>query len=291
MRYLFTTKELLTLLRSSGREPSEASPFRTLLTLNAPTEEIPLKEDERLLCIFALAPERVWVMGRHSTVDGELYVLKIGAIHYLYTWLEKQDLHVFEAYFDRPRLLAFLQRNFCSYFRPNFAAFTHLSVSLTHDEFTVFNLIRALYASRAQGGTGHNDPFPADDLKNPDLALYLRNYLDETGFSALSDRIDLLMDEKKHAEIDHALKGLEEKGLLSVDPGEDPRYRLTRTAIERAEDGLLTDTLFFADRTKPAKGKEMLLCLRRDGVLALIPHPDGVALRTFEAVPWEELLL
>ena len=224
-------------------------------------------------------------------MDGELYVLKIGAIYYLYTWLEKQDLHVFEAYFDRPRLLAFLQRNFCGYYRPNFAAYTHLSLSLSHDEFTVLNLIRALYAFRALNGEGSNAPFPADDLKNPDIALYLRNYLDETGFSSLSDRIDLLMDEMRHTEMETALKGLEEKGILVSDSEEDPRYRMTRTALERLEDGLLTDTVFFADRTKPDRTREMLLCLRRDGVLALIPHGEGVALRTFDAVPWEELLL
>ena len=291
MRYLYSTKELLTLLRSCGKEPNEASPFRTLLTLNASTMELPLKEEQRLLCAFALTPERVWVMGRHSSVDGELYILKIGAVHYLYTWMEKQDLHVFEAFFDLPRLIHFLQRNFCGYFNPNFSAFTHLNVTLSHDEFLVFNLIRALYASRSLRGIGHNGPFPADDLKNPDLALYLRNYLDELGFSSLADRMDLLMDEKKHAEIDGALQGLEEKGILSSDPGEDPHYRLTRTALERLDDGMLTDTLFFADRTKPDRLREMLLCLRRDGVLALVPYPDGVALRSFPSLPWEDLLI
>lgn len=291
MRYLYSTKELLTILRSSGLEPNEASPFRTLLTLNATTQEIPLKEEQRLLCAFALTPRRVWVMGRHSSVDGELYVLKIGAVHYLYTWMEKQDLHVFEAFFDLPRLIQFLQRNFCSYYAPNFSAFTHLNLSLTKDEYLVFNLIRALYAGRAQRGLGHNQPFPADDLKNPDLALYLRNYMDELGFSQLSRRTDRLMDEKRHAEIDQALKGLEEKGILSADPGEEPKYRLTRTAIERLDDGMLTDTIFFADRTKPSRLREMLLCLRRDGVLAIVPHGDEVALRSFPELPWEDLLL
>ncbi|MBQ4324036.1 MAG: hypothetical protein IJC19_08855, partial [Clostridia bacterium] len=58
MRYLYNTKELLTLLRASGLEPNEASPFRTLLTLNAPTQPRPLKEEERLLCAFALTPEK-----------------------------------------------------------------------------------------------------------------------------------------------------------------------------------------------------------------------------------------
>lgn len=291
MRYLYNTKELLTILRASGLEPNEASPFRTLLTLNAPTLPRPLKEEERLLCAFALTPEKTRVVGRHSTVDGMLYLLKIGAIYYLYTWLEKQDCHVFEAFFDRPRLIKFLQRNFCGYYQPNFAAFTHLSVVLTHDEFTVFNFIRALYALRAKDGLGSNAPFPADDLKQPDLALYLRNYLDELGFSALSDRIDRLMDEKNHTTLDEALKGLEEKGILNSETtGSDPHYRLTRTALERMEDGMLTDTVFFADRTRPDRLREMLFCLRRDGVCAIVPTEEGVALRSFDALPWEDLI-
>lgn len=294
MRYAFTSEELLQTLRSSALEPNEASPFRALLTRNADLPTIPLREDRKLLCAFALTPEKTYAVGRHSSVDGPLYLLKIGPIFYLYSFLGGRDLHLFEAFFDRPRLLKFLQRNFCHFHRPNFAAFTHLDLRLTEDEFTVWNLIRALTAQRAGSGRNRNDPFPADDLKNPDVALYLRNYLDELGFGALSDRIDLLMDEKRHVAIETALQGLCEKGLLSVEMAgfskDEPVYRLSRTAIERLDDGLLLDTVWFADRTDPKKTRELLFALRRDGVCAVIPNAKGVALRNFDQIPWEELI-
>lgn len=295
MRYVYSTKNLLQILRSAQTEASCASPFRTLLTLNEETDTIPLSQEQRLLCAFALNPEKTLVIGRHSSIDGPLYLLKIGAIWYLYTWMEAQDAHVFEAYFDLPRLLKFLNKNFCRFYRPNFGAYTQLNLRLTKDEFAVWNLIRALYASRARTGTGNNHPFLADDLKSADVGLYLRNYLDELGMESCSDTIDRLMDEKTHTAMDSALVSLEEKGVLTPDlaPGvehEEPAYRLTRTALERMDDGMLVDTLWFADRTDPAKNREILLCLRRDGVLAIIPKPDGAALRTFPDVPWEDLI-
>lgn len=294
MRYVYSTKELLELLRSSGKEAAPASPFRSLMTLNRESKTLPLTDDQRLLCAFALTPERTLIIGRHSSVDGELYLLNIGAMWYLYTWLEAQDCHVFEAYFDRPRLLKFLNKNFCGFYRPNFGSFTQLDLRMTADEFTVWNFIRALYASRTRNtGTGNNGSFLADDLKSPDLALYLRNYLDELGMESLSNAIDGLMEEKNHAAMDDALKGLEEKGLLTpdiTDVTHDSAYRLSRTALERLDDGMLLDTVWYADRTDPNRNRELLLCLRRDGVLALIPTADGVALRSFPEFPWEELI-
>lgn len=295
MRYVYSTKDLLTLLRSARTEASPPSPFRALLTLNRETEPIPLSEEQRLLCAFALTPEKTFVIGRHSSVDGPLYLLKIGAVWYLYTWLETQDSHVFEAYFDRPRLLKLLNKNFCGFYRPNFGAYTQLNLRLTHDEFAVWNLIRALYASRARDGIGNNDSFLADDLKSPDLGIYLRNYLDELGMERCSDTIGRLMDEKTHAAMDTALKGLEDKGVLTPDLApvvehDDTAYRLTRTALERMDDGMLLDTVWFADRTDPDKNREILLCLRRDGVLAIVPTSDGVALRSFPEFPWEDLI-
>jgi hypothetical protein len=111
---------------------------------------------------------------------------------------------------------------------------------------------------------------------------------------ALSDRIDLLMDEKRHVAIETALQGLCEKGLLSVEMAgfakDEPVYRLSRTAIERLDDGLLLDTVWFADRTDPKKTRELLFALRRDGVCAVIPNAKGVALRNFDQIPWEELI-
>lgn len=296
MRYIYSTSMLCSLFRSSGREPNEASPFRTLLSLNGDSVNLPLSEDQQLLCAFALNPEKTLVMGRHSSADGALYILNVGAVYYLYTWLEGRDQHVFEAFFDRPRLIKFLNRNFCSFYRPNFGSYTHLNLRLTRDEYTVWNLIRALYASRAQEGEGNNAPFLADDLKSADLGLYLRNYLDELGMNALSDRIDQLMDEAKHQIMDDALAGLEAKGVLSSDlvPGvdqEETAFRLTRTALERMDDGMLLDTIWFADRTRPEKNKEMLFCLRRDGVLAIAPRQNGtVQLRSFQEFPWEDLI-
>lgn len=294
MKYVYSTKELLTLLRASRREANLSSPFRSLLTLNCETEDQPLTDDQRLLCAFALTPERTLIIGRHSSVDGELYLLNIGAMWYLYMWLETQDCHVFEAYFDRPRLLKLLNKNFCGFYRPNFGAFTQLDLRLTTGEFLVWNLIRALYAARARStGIGNNDSFLADDLKNPDLALYLRNYLDELGMESLSDAIDRLMEEKNHTAMDGILKSLEEKGVLTPDIADvthDRAYRLSRTALERLDDGMLLDTVWYADRTDPERNREVLLCLRRDGVLALIPTPDGVALRSFPECPWEELI-
>lgn len=294
MKYSFTTEELLPLLRSYSKEASPASPFRSLMTLNREFPAVPLSEEQQLLCAFALTPEQVLVLGRHSSADGELYLLNIGAIWYLYTWLENQDLHVFEAYFDRPRLLKFLQKNFCGFYEPNFGAFTQLDVKLTHREFTVLNLIRGLYAARAKtDGIGNNDSFLADDLKTADLALYLRNYLDELGLEAVSDRIDALMEEKNHDQTDEALKGLEEKGILTPDINDltlDSAYRLTRTALERLDDGMLIDTVWYADRTDPAETREVLLCLRRDGILAVIPTENGVTLRSMSEIPWENLI-
>ena len=294
MRYIYTTKQLLTILRSCGTEPNAASPFRTLMNLNAETPTVPLREEYQLLCAFALTPEKTYAVGRHSSVDGPLYLLKIGAIYYLYTWLEAQDRHVFDAFYDRKGLIAFLNRNFCSFYRPNFSALSHLDLRLTNDEFLVWNLIRALFAGRSQSGTATNDPFPADDLKNPDIQLYLRNYLDEVGFSDFADRVDALMDEKRHASMETALNGLLEKGILSAEPvgfeGKEMAYCLTRTAIERLDDGMLVDTVWFSDRTNPEKTREVLLSLRRDGVCALIPHAESVALRTFDQVPWDDLL-
>jgi len=294
MRTIYTTLELLSLLRSSDREPSPASPFRALMTLNAETEARALTEEQRLLCAFALNPERTILLGRHSAADGTLYLLNIGPIWYLYTWLEAQDRHVFEAFFDRPRLLKLLQRNFCGYYQPNFSAFTQLSLRMTRDEFVLWNLIRALYASRARKGTGNNEPFTADDLKASDLGLYLRNYLDELGMKSLADTADRLLAEKTHDDLENALKSLEEKGILTQDLAgvtQEKAYRQTRTALERLDDGMLTDTVWYADRTDPEESREMLLCLRRDGVLALIPTDDGgVALRTFSDLPWEELI-
>ena len=296
MRYIYSTSMLCSLFRSSGREPNEASPFRTMLSLNGETRQIPLSDDLRLLCAFALTPEQTVLLGRHSSADGVLYIFRIGAVYYLYTWLEGRDQHVFEAFFDRSRLLKFLNRNFCSFYQPNFGAYTQLNLRLTDEEYTVWNLIRALHASRAQEGEGSNDPFLADDLKSSDLGLYLRNYLDELGMTSLSDGIDRLMDEAYHRNMEEALTGLAEKGVLSVDliPGadqEESAYRLTRTALERMDDGLLLDTVWFADRTHPDKTREMLLCLRRDGVLAIAPRGNGtVRLRTFPDLPWEELI-
>lgn len=294
MKYVYSTKELLTLFRSSQWEATPASPFRNLLTLNFETEPQPLTDDQRLLCAFALKPERTIMIGRHSSVEGELYLLNIGAMWYLYTWLEAQDRHVFDAYFDRPRLQKFLNKNFCGFYRPNFGAFTQLDLRMNWDEFTVWNLIRALYASRVRNtGTGNNESFLADDLKTSDLALYLRNYLDELGMESLSNSIDELMEEKNYNTMDNALKSLEEKGILTPDIADmthDRAYRLSRTALERLDDGMLLDTLWYADRTDPDRNREVLLCLRRDGVLALIPTADGVALRSFPECPWEELV-
>ncbi len=294
MRYLFSTEELLTLLRSSDKTANAASPFRTLLTLNARTEPQPLSDPQKLLAAFALTPERVCAVGRKSAAEGELYLLNIGPVWYLYTWLEAQDIHVFEAYFDRPRLVKFLDRNFCGFYQPNYGGYTQLDLRLTDDEYTVFNLLRGYYALKARSGKAvTNDPFLADDLKSGDLALYLRNYLEDMGMSSMADRIDRMMDESHHSTVDNALKGLEEKGLLAPDVNpltHDAAYRLTRTAMERLEDGMLLDTLYFADLTRPEKPKEMLLCLRRDGVLALIPTKDGVALKTFAECPWDDLI-
>lgn len=294
MRYLYSTKELLTVLRSSGLEATPASPFRAILTVNYEEEKISLTEEQRLLCAFALTPERTLMMGRHSSVDGELYLLNIGPMWYLYTWLEGKDVHVFEAYFDRPRLLKLLNRNFCGQYRPDFGAYTHLDLRLTKGEYVAWNLIRVLHAFRARTkDSGINAPFLADDLKNGDLALYLRNYLDELGLPSLSAAVDRIMDEKHHAILENALRGLEEKGILTPDiagADNESAYRLTRTAMERLDDGMLLDTVRFADRTDPEKIREILFCLRRDGVLALIPTSDGVALRTFDEFPWGELI-
>lgn len=295
MRYIYSTKELLTLLRSAEKEPNEASPFRTLMTLNAQTEPVPLNGEQTLLSSFALTPEQTLVLGRHSSADGGLYVLRIGGIYYLYTWQQALDRHVFEAYFDRPRLQKFLHRNFCGFYRPNFGAYTQLDLRLTDDEFITWNLIRALMAARTKQGVGSNDLFLADDLKSVDLALYLRNYLDELGMSFFSQKIDRLMDEKHHRFLDTALSGLEEKGVLSPDADlllhqGDSAYRLSRTSVERMDDGMLIDTIWFSDRTVPEKRREILFSLRRDGVCALVPLKDGVALRTFPEFPWEDLI-
>ncbi len=294
MRYLYSTKELLTLLSSAGTDANPASPFRNLMTLNCETLPRPLTDEEKLLCSFALTPQRTLAVGRHSSAEGALYLLNIGPMWYLYSWLEAQDCHVFEAYFDRPRLLKLLHKNFCGFYHPNFGSFTQLDLRLTRDEFILWNLIRALYGFRARAtGIGNNDPFLADDLKSSDLALYLRNYLDELGMGSLSDAVDRLMEEKNHRLTEEALKGLEEKGILIPDIADvthDNAYRLSRTALERLDDGMLVDTLWYADRTVPDRPREVLLCLRRDGVLALIPTADGVALRSFPECPWEELL-
>lgn len=295
MRYVYSTKELLTLLRAANKEPNEASPFRTLMTLNAQTEPLTLNGEQTLLAAFALTPEQSLVFGRHSAADGALYVLRIGAIYYLYTWQQARDRHVFEAYFDRPRLQKFLHRNFCGFYRPNFGAYTQLDLRLTDEEFITWNLIRSLMAARTKQGVGNNDPFLADDLKSADLALYLRNYLDELGMDFFSQKIDRLMDEKHHHLLDTALTGLEEKGVLSPDADlllnqQDPAYRLSRTAAERMDDGMLIDTVWFSDRTNPEKTREILFSLRRDGVCALVPLKDGVALRTFPEFPWEDLI-
>ncbi len=294
MRYLYTSEELLKILRSSEKTANAASPFRALLTLNGESEKIPLTDPQRLLCAFALTPERVCCVGRKSAGDGEIYLLNIGAVWYLYSWLEGQDLHVFEAFFDRPRLVKFLDRNFTSFYQPNYGGYTQVDVRLDDGEYVVLNLLRAYYGLKARSGSAvSNDPILADDLKSPDLALYLRNYLDELGLSSWSDRIDGLMEEANHAAMDNALKGLEEKGLLTPDINpvtHDAAYRLTRTALERLEDGMLLDTVYFADVTRPEKPKEMLLCLRRDGVLAVIPTKEGVALKTFSEMPWDDLI-
>ncbi|MBO5248878.1 MAG: hypothetical protein J6B54_06315 [Clostridia bacterium] len=294
MRYVYSTKELLTLLRSSQTEANSASPFRGLLTLNEEWKPLPLTDEQKLLCAFALTPERTLTVGRHSSVDGALYLLNIGPMWYLYAWLEAQDRHVFEAYFDRPRLLKFLNRNFCGFHRPNFGAFTQLDLRLTSDEFTVWNFIRALQASRSRNGKPKtNQAFLADDLKSSDFALYLHNYLDELGMESLSCDVDRLMEEKTHDAMDDALKGLEEKGILTpdiTDVTHESAYRLSRTAMERLDDGMLLDTVWYADRTDPNRKREVLLCLRRDGVLAIIPTADGVVLRSFESCPWEDLI-
>ncbi len=294
MRYLYTSEELLQILRSSHRTANAASPFRTLLTLNRESETISLTDPQKLLCAFALNPERVCAVGRKSAGDGELYLLNIGPVWYLYSWLEGQDLHVFEAFFDRPRLVKFLDRNFTAFYQPNYGGYTQVNVRLTDEEYGVFNLLRAYYALKARSGAVvTNDPILADDLKSADLALYLRNYLDELGFSSWADRVESMMEESHHATVDNALKGLEEKGLLTPDINpvtHDAAYRLTRTALERLEDGMLLDTLYFADLTRPEKPKEMLLCLRRDGVLAVIPSKEGVALKSFSECPWEDLI-
>lgn len=294
MRYVYSTKTLLSILRSDAREPNAASPFRALCALDETVEPIPLTDPLRLLCAFALTPEQTVCVGRHSATDGPLYILRIGAVYYLYAFFEGRDQHVFEAYFDRPQLIKFLDRNFCSYYRPNFGAFTQTEITLSHDEYILWNFVRALHAARAQNGEGSNDPFVADDLKSPDLALYLRNYLDETGFRTLSDRIDRLMDEANHEHLEAALSGLTARGVLAEDllPGAEREcaYRLTRTALERMDDGMLTDTVWFCDRTDPQKRREFLLCLRRDGVLAILPKKNGVSLRSFPEVPWEELI-
>ena len=296
MKYCLTTKELLTVLHASGLEATPASPFRTLMTLPQEGGTVPLSEENRLLAAFALTPERTLVIGRHSSADGVLYLLKIGALWYAYSRMEKQDLHVFYAYFDRPSLLRFLQKNFAGFYKPNFGAFTQANLRLTADELTVWNLIRALEASRTKNGIGTNRAFTADDLKEPDLTLYLRNYLDELGMKTLSNQIRLLMDEKHHQAMETALKGLEEKGVLTEDLAlkvehNEPAYRLTRTAIERLDDGMLIDTVWFSDQTDPQATKELLFCLRRDGVLAMVPTPDGGgALRSFTEIPWSELI-
>ena len=293
MRYLFNTKELLDVLRSSGLECSAASPFRTLCSLDAPGDIIPLSEEQRLLAAFALQPEQTVLCGRKSSAEGCLYLLRIGAVYYVYNWLEKQDCHVFYAYFDRKGLARMLQRNFCGFFRPNFGAYTELDVTLNRDEVIVWHFIRALYACRARKGTAANAPFSEDDLKNADVATYLRNTLDEVGFSEWSDRIDQLSDETYHAETAAALRGLEEKGVLTADllPGtEETGWALTRTALERLDDGMLIDTVWYADRTDPEKVREILFCLRRDGVLAYCPTRTGALLRTLPEIPWAELI-
>ena len=90
------------------------------------------------------------------------------------------------------------------------------------------------------------------------------------------------------------MAGLVEKEVLSAEAvgfeGKDTAYRLTEAAVEGLDDGLLVDTVWFADRTNPEKPREVLLSLRRDGICALIPRSDGVSLRTFDEVPWDELL-
>ena len=264
------------------------------MTLNAQTPALPLREEHRLLCAFALTPEKTFAVGRHSSVDGPLYLLKIGAVYYLYTWLESHDRHVFEAFFDRESLIPFLHRNFCGFYKPNYEAKHRIDLRLTNDEFLVWNLVRALFAGRSQAGTAENSPFLPDDLKNPDLQLYFRNYLDEGGFSDCADRLDALMDEKRHASMDTTLAGLVEKEVLSAEAvgfeGKETAYRLTETAAEGLDDGLLVDTVWFADRTDPEKPREVLLSLRRDGVCAMIPRADGVSLRTFDEFPWDDLL-
>ena len=298
MKYFYNTKQFLTILRASGRECNAASPFRTLCALNyEPEQPVSLSQEEQLIAAFAAQPEQVIVCGRHSAADGDLYLLRIGAVWYLYQWLEKQDIHAFFAYCDRPGLIRMLEKNFCAFYRPNFGAYTQLQVTLSETETLTWELIRALHAGRARqgNGVGSNEAFRADDLKQPDIAAYLRNSLDELGFSAVSQAIDALMDESNHEVMEAALQGLESKGILSPDlaltgEGGDPAYCLSRTAIERLDDGMLIDTLRVADKTDPAAVKEILFCLRRDGVLAFCPVKRGAVLRTFPVMPWDEIL-
>ena len=297
MRYLFTTEQLITLFQSSGLECSPASPFRTLCALNSVMEdaEDDLTAEEKLLAKVALCPEKTLVCGRHSTAEGPLYLLRSGAIWYVYLWMEKQDRHAFYAYYDTPALAGMLRKNFCGFYHPDFGAFSPLNLRLDKNEAITWNLIRAYFASRARvSGFASNEPFSADDLKDPDLALYLRNPLDEVGFSDWSDAVDELMDESRHEGMDAALRGLQSKQVLAYDVNpmdhNEVVYSLTRTAIERLDDGLLIDTVFFADRTDPDAPQEILFCLRRDGVLAYCPVKDGVVLRTLSEIPWEELL-
>lgn len=287
MRYLFSTRELITFLTRPGVSCAPHSPFAKLAELTlSEREPCPLTEDNaltqegRLLERFLLDPDRVYLLGRQSAADGTIYALRKEGLFCLYTYLRKQDFHVFFLYLDAKRLAKIAPRLLYGFYRPDLPTTTSLACVLTRAEYTALMLCCMDLNLRTAPRTLAETILTPQELARPDLALYLTNFFDEEGRHAASERLTAAMTPEA---LEPALAGLAEKGILTRT---DVGFRPTQGMADWLDQGLLIDTVYCGERVT---GRETFAALRRTGMTLITPDGEHVTLLSAPGPDWEKI--
>ncbi len=292
MRYLFSTRELVAFLSRSETPCSPHSLFEPLsrLPLSEPltpplTEENGLTAEGRLLERFLLDPDRVFLLGRQAAADGTIYALRKEGLFCLYTYLRRQDFHVFFLYLDVKRLADALPGLLYSFYTPDLYVSTSLACMLTLPEYAALQLCCMVLNLRPTPLSAL-EPITLDQLRGENLSLYLSNFLEEAGRREGAARVCEL---QAGPALETALTGLLEKGLLLPLAGDSHQisYLPSPLFIDWLDQGLTLDTVYCRESVS---GRERLFALRRPGITQIAPDGESVTLCSVSAPDWEKIL-
>lgn len=290
MKLIFSTKELLTLLRLSELTCADRSPLKTLAALelrdrdSVPTltqnglcdENGILTPDGAVLATLLMTPESVVLLGLHSVAGGAHYALRCGELWCVYCFSSAADTHTLWAYFDTPTLAEWLPQRLYGTYVSEQAPETVLNTELSPAEWQILQLAQCFLRLRTPHST-----FRKEDLFSADVRLYLKNGLTDVGYPETADGLIAL-----ERDSDSLLQSLKEKGILDCTESE---WFQTTVTLEHLDAAGLIDTLYFR-RTEDGLDYTVLFALRRCGITALVDLDAGVRMISAAAIPWKHYL-